>query len=218
MPDNFSTELSQQIAAGCEAQGLPFTQEIIDKLAAFVTLLSRWNRVYNLTAVRQTADMVDRHLMDSLIVLPWITGPDLLDIGSGAGLPGLPLAIVNADLKVTCLDGNAKKTRFIQQVIGELGLQNVQVVHQRVEKYFPERRYRQLTSRAFASLQQMHENSRHLCLDGGELLAMKGVNPLDELAVLRHMGCKPQVIELQIPGQQAARHLVRWTPGAIKTT
>lgn len=213
-----NTELSQQITAGCEAQGLSVRQEIIDKLAAFVTLLSRWNRVYNLTAVRQTTDMVDRHLMDSLIVLPWITGPDLLDIGSGAGLPGLPLAIVNADLKVTCVDGSAKKTRFMQQAIGELGLQNVQVVHQRVEKYFPERRYQQLISRAFASLQQMHEKSYHLCLDDGDLLAMKGVNPLDELAVLRDMGCKPQVIELHIPGQQAARHLVRWAPGVIKTT
>ncbi len=213
-----SAELATQIAAGCEAQQLPVTQEVIHKLAAFVKLLFKWNQVYNLTSVRKTADMVDRHILDSLIVMPWIKGPDLLDVGSGAGLPGLPLAIVKPDLVVTCLDANAKKTRFMQQAISVLGLQNVQLVHCRVETFQPERPFHQVISRAFSSLQQMHEKSAPLCQAKGELLAMKGVNPVEELAVLRAIGCEPQVIKLQIPGQDAQRHLVKWTPsGASKT-
>lgn len=213
-----SAELARQIAAGCAAQGLPVKQEVIDKLAAFVKLLSRWNQVYNLTAVRQMSDMVDRHLMDSLIVMPWITGPDVLDVGSGAGLPGLPLAMVKPELAVTCLDANAKKTRFIQQVIGELGLLNVQVIHQRVEKFLPEKKFRQVISRAFSSLQQMHEHCLHLCQIDGEMLAMKGVNPVEELSALRSLGCEPQVIDLKIPGQDTERHLVRWTPSGANET
>jgi 16S rRNA (guanine527-N7)-methyltransferase len=210
-------ELRQLIQQGCEAQCVPVTQEVVDKLTAFVKLLSKWNRVYNLTSVRRPDEMVNRHIQDSLIVLPWITGPDLLDVGSGAGLPGLPLAMVKPELTVTCLDANAKKTRFIQQAVSELDLQNVRVEHQRVEKYRPEAQFHQVISRAFSSLQQMQESAGHLCLSNGELLAMKGANPVEELSVLRNMGYAPQVSVLQVPGLDAQRHLVRWMPsGAIK--
>ena len=213
-----SAELSEKIATGCAAQDLKVTKEVIDKLTAFVKLLSKWNRVYNLTSVRLPDDMVNRHIQDSLIVLPWITGPDLLDVGSGAGLPGLPLAMVKPELSVTCLDANAKKTRFIQQVVSELDLQNVQVEHQRAEKYQPESPFHQVISRAFSSLLQMQKSAGHLCLSNGEMLAMKGMKPTEELSVLRTMGYKPQVIGLQIPSLDAERHLIKWMPSGATNT
>jgi 16S rRNA (guanine527-N7)-methyltransferase len=207
-----SAELQQLIETGCKAQRLPVTQEVVDKLTAFVTLLAKWNRVYNLTAVRQPADMVDRHILDSLVVLPWIKGPNLLDVGSGAGIPGLPLAIVKPDVAVTCLDASAKKVRFMCQAVSELGLQNVQVKNQRVEQYIADAPFQQVISRAFSSLLAMHQNTAHVCAANGELLAMKGTIPTEELMALQALGLNTQVIELHVPGLDAERHLVRWSP------
>lgn len=210
--------LVEPIRYGCEALGLAIGGERIDKLAAFVTLLARWNRVYNLTAVRQPGDMVGRHLLDSLAVMAWVSGPDLLDVGSGAGVPGLPLAIARPELAVTCLDASAKKARFMRQAISELGLQNVQVEHRRVEQFQPETPYRQVISRAFSSLQAMQQKTARLCAVDGQLLAMKGTRPGEELLALQTMGYEPQVIELQVPGLDAKRHLIAWSPGGVTVT
>ncbi len=209
---NLPDTLRPQIEAGCNDLNLSPSSATIDKLAAFVTLLDKWNRVYNLTAVRKPTDMVSRHLLDSLAVLPWITGPSLLDIGSGAGLPGLPLAILRPELNVVCVDAGAKKARFLRQAVAELDLHNVQVENQRVENFSSADGFQQLISRAFASLAAMHTQAGHLCAASGQMLAMKGASPTAELAELQKLGLSPDVVSLQVPDLDAERHLVRWLP------
>ncbi|HSW51993.1 MAG TPA: 16S rRNA (guanine(527)-N(7))-methyltransferase RsmG, partial [Sulfuricaulis sp.] len=166
---------------------------------------------YNLTAVRDPEQMVPRHLLDSLSVLPYLQGPRVLDIGTGAGLPGIPLALARPDLEFTLLDSNAKKTRFATQALHELGLKNVAVVQERVEKFHPAEKFDTLIARAFASIPDMLAASRHLCAPHGRFLVMKGVFPQEELAAVTD-GYRAEVKALTIPGLDAARHMVILTP------
>jgi len=182
------------------------------QLIAYVHLLSKWNAAYNLTAVREPQAMVPRHLLDSLTLLPYLQGTRLLDVGSGAGLPGIPLAVARPDLAFTLIDANAKKTRFIVQVIGELGLKNVEVIQTRVENYRPAQKFDTLMSRAFASIADMLNNTQHLCAPTGRFLAMKGVYPQEELAAIPADYAVQEVVALQVPGLDAARHVVIITP------
>jgi 16S rRNA (guanine527-N7)-methyltransferase len=204
-------KLEKLLQQGLREMGLDLTAPVRKKLLNFLELLEKWNRAYNLTAVRDPEQMVPRHLLDSLTVLPYLQGPRVLDIGTGAGLPGIPLALARPDLDFTLLDSNAKKTRFATQALHELGLKNVAVVQERVEKFHPEIKFDTLIARAFASIPDMLAASRHLCAPRGRFLVMKGVFPQEELAAVTD-GYEAEVKALRIPGLDAARHVVILVP------
>lgn len=178
-----------------------------ERLLAYLALLARWNRAYNLTAVRDPAQMVRRQLLDSLSILPWVDAGPVLDVGTGAGLPGIPLAIARADLPFVLLDTNGKKTRFVQQAVGELGLDNVEVVRARAESLQRPAQFARICSRAFATLADMVAATRGLLADDGSWLAMKGAAPHAELRDLP-TGLVARVEALHVPGEVGARHLV----------
>lgn len=182
-----------------------------EQLLAFVALLARWNQAFNLTAVREPVDMVPRHLLDSLAVLPWITDGPVLDLGTGAGLPGIPLALARPDLGFTLLDANGKKTRFVRQAIAELRLINCEVLQARAQTYRPAAKFATMVARAVAPLAQLCEDSGHLGAPGGRLLALKGRLPVDELAelaALAHDRPAATAHRLSVPGVDGERHLI----------
>ncbi|KAA0873753.1 16S rRNA (guanine(527)-N(7))-methyltransferase RsmG [Nitrincola tapanii] len=200
--------LKAQLAAGISALGLAISAPQQDSLYQYLCLLMKWNQAYNLTAVRDASEMVNRHLLDSLSVLPYVQPQGrLLDVGSGPGLPGIPLAICYPELKVTTLDSNGKKTRFQQQAKFELGLENLEVVQSRVEKLVREP-FDQVISRAFASLEDMLNWSGHLCAPSGVCLAMKGVYPEQELQAIPQGFALKACHSLAVPGTPGERHLL----------
>lgn len=210
--------IEQGIAQGVVRMGIDAPEGAVACLATYVALLERWNRVYNLTAVRRAEDMVTRHILDSLSILPWLQGPQILDVGSGAGLPGIPLAIVRPELDFVLLDSNAKRTRFMIQAAAELRLTNVQVVRCRVEDYQPEiGGFDSVLSRAFASLAEFLTHAGRLCAPAGRLLAMKGVHPDDELGRLPAGFVVVGVYALKVPGLDAQRHIVHFAPASGMT-
>ncbi len=178
----------------------------ITSLLALIQLIAKWNKAYNLTAVREPLEMVDLHLLDSLAILPHLPGGRIADIGTGAGIPGIPLAICRPDCQFTLVDSNSKKTRFVQQAVLELKLNNVEVVHARVEQLTPTALFDAVLTRAFASLPDIIKLTGHLLTENGVLLAMKGQTPSDELAGINTVS---QVIPLHVPGIDAERCLVR---------
>lgn len=204
--------LEKRLQQGLQDMGLKLASPGPEKLLEFLRLLEKWNKTYNLTAVRDPEQMVSRHLLDSLSVLPFLQGQRVLDIGTGPGLPGIPLALALPDLEFTLLDSNAKKTRFATQALHELGLKNARVVQDRVEKFHPPEKFDTLIARAFASIPDMLAASRHLCAPAGRFLVMKGVFPQEELAAVTD-GYRADVKALTIPGLDAARHMVILTPG-----
>ena len=199
--------VQEDIQRGCVALGLAPDVAVAERLAALVALLVKWNRVYNLTAVREPHAMVVRHILDSLVVLPFLTRGRLLDAGTGAGLPGLPIAIVRPDLSLTLLDSNAKKVRFVRQAATELGLDNLDVVQQRMEQYRPAQSFDMVISRAVASIGAMYRDTAHLVRPGGRFLCMKGARPDAEIAAFGPPG-QLHVEALKVPGLDAERHLV----------
>ena len=203
--------LEKILQQGLQEMGVDLNAAAARGLINFLALLEKWNRTYNLTAIRDPEQMVPRHLLDSLTVLPYLQGPRVLDIGTGAGLPGIPLALARPELEFTLLDSNAKKTRFATQAAHELGLKNIVIVQERVEKFHPERKFDTLMARAFASIPDMLAASRHLCAPHGRFLVMKGVFPQEELAAVTE-GFRAEVKALHVPGLDAARHLVILAP------
>ena len=206
--------IEQAIIEGCERLDLRLPDGACAHLAAYLTLLERWNRAYNLTAVREPEAMVVRHLLDSLSILPWLEGPRVLDVGSGAGLPGIPLAIARPECQFCLLDSNGKRTRFLTQVTAELHLPNVGVVRSRVEDYRPATLFNSVVSRAFATLAELVVDAGRLCAPTGRLLAMKGVFPDDELARLPSAYQVVGVYPLRVPHLDAERHLVHLAPAS----
>jgi 16S rRNA (guanine527-N7)-methyltransferase len=204
--------VESQLAAGIAALGLVLPDGAETKLLAYLALLEKWNRVYNLTAVRDTERMVSHHLLDSLAAVPYFQGRAVLDVGSGGGLPGIPLAIVRPELKVTLIDSIAKKTAFLLQVKAELGLANLNVVTSRVEDYRPEMRFDVITSRAFSDLKEFATLTRHLLTPAGCWLAMKGLMPHEEIASLPDWVKVSANRALAVPGLQANRHLIVLEP------
>ncbi len=204
--------IEQRLHQGITNLGLDLPPVAETQLLQFLQLLAKWNQAYNLTAVRDPQEMVTRHLLDSLVLLPYVQGPRVLDIGTGPGLPGLPLAVARPEYSFTLLDANAKKTRFVTQAVGELGLKNVEVVQSRVENYRPVEKFDTLVARAFSSIADMLANTHHLCAPGGRFLAMKGVYPEAELAAIPAGYAVSEVAVLQVPGLDAARHLAIITP------
>ena len=192
--------------------GLVLETRCVQQLVQFLRLLEKWTRTHNLTAVRDPQQMVSRHLLDSLAALPYVRGPNVIDIGTGAGLPGIVLACARPDLSFTLLDSNRKKLAFVRQAAHALSLRNVTVVASRAEEFSVERPFATLISRAFASIPDMLAACGHLAGPDSRILAMKGLLPRDELAQLPPSFQVTEVIALQIPGLDAERHLVIITP------
>ncbi|NQZ52773.1 MAG: 16S rRNA (guanine(527)-N(7))-methyltransferase RsmG [Piscirickettsiaceae bacterium] len=201
------TDLQRPLQQGCETLGIDLTTVQIEQLVAYVQLLVKWNKTYNLTSVRDPAEMISRHILDSLAILPYLTGKTLLDVGTGAGLPGIPVAIARPDITVTLLDSNAKKTRFLQQAKAELSLTNVTVVNARIEQAnLP--KFAMVTARAFATIKDIIDLAGGHCDDAGCLLLMKGTHPQGELDVIGEQFEVKEIVPLAIPGSSAERHLV----------
>jgi len=204
--------IEQQLKAGIAALGLALPEGAEAKLLAYLALLDKWNRVYNLTAVRDAERMVSHHLLDSLAAVPFFQGESVLDVGSGGGLPGIPLAIARPQVRVTLIDSIAKKTAFLLQAKAELGLGNLTVVTGRVEDYRPAEGFDVITSRAFSDLKEFVALTRHLLKPGGCWLAMKGLYPNEEITQLPP-GVKVSADHaLVVPGLDATRHLIVLEP------
>ncbi|TDX28795.1 16S rRNA m(7)G-527 methyltransferase [Modicisalibacter xianhensis] len=199
----------QRLDQGLDRLGIAIDTQARERLLALLALLHKWNRAYNLTAVRSAEEMVTRHLLDSASVMPLVRGPRLLDVGSGPGLPGLVLAILDPQLAVTLLDSNGKKVRFQRQAVLELGLDNVTPVQARVEAYRVEAPFEQIISRAFASLSDFVELTEPLLAADGEWLAMKGRAAEQESQALPASIALVERRELHVPGDEASRQLLR---------
>lgn len=200
------------LASGLNQLGLDLPADAQQKLLAFRDLLLKWNKTYNLTALRDPAQAISHHLLDSLAILPHVGDGPLLDVGAGGGLPGIPLAIARPPLSVSMVDTVQKKATFLQQAAIELGLKNVAVHHARVEEMRGQ--YAQISSRAFAEIGLFIELTRHLLAPGGRWLAMKGVRPDDEIAALPADIVVEKVIPLHVPGLDAERHLILLKAGS----
>ena len=198
--------LRARLDEGLAGLGLTLDEARKDRLLDYLALLSRWNRAYNLTAVDEPAAMVDRHLVDSLSILPWIDGEEIVDAGTGAGLPGVVLAIACPERRFVLVDSNGKKVRFLRQVRRELGLDNIEPVHARLEEFVPERAPDQVVARALAPLPRLVEQLGHLLAGGATLLAMKGRLEDDECAAVAD-AYNVERIELNVPGAGGARSL-----------
>jgi 16S rRNA (guanine527-N7)-methyltransferase len=218
--DNLSSEASscanlsaeKTLARGLEALGMACPEEIKRQLMAFIDLLHKWNRVYNLTAIRDKPKMVTHHLLDSMAVAPFLCGTDVLDVGSGAGLPGVPLALLLPERRFVLIDSNAKKTRFLHQAKAELGLTNLTIETARVEDLPVTQTFDTVISRAFTSISQFMLTSGAHCKPSGVIIAMKGEYPVAELQAMPGAYAVKAVLRLSVPFLNAQRHIVKIVP------
>lgn len=207
-------EWAQILAAGIAELGLEVSAGQQEKLLKYIALLHKWNKAFNLTSVRDPVEMVPRHLLDSLAVSVYLQGGRVLDVGTGPGLPGIPLAILYPERHFTLLDSNGKKTRFVRQAAMELELKNVEVVHTRVENFHPSTNFHCILTRAFASLPEIVKLTRPLLTEDGRLLAMKGRYPEEELADLDAAHWRLEVVSLKVPLLEGERHLIAICPAS----
>jgi 16S rRNA (guanine527-N7)-methyltransferase len=205
------SRIQQQIEHGLSALELADVRGLAAKLVEYLELLAKWNETYNLTAVRVPEEMVTRHLMDSLVILPFIGAVRVLDVGTGAGLPGLVLAMASPAQQFVLLDSAGKKTRFVEHAASRLGLGNVEVVKARAEDYQDAEGFGVVLSRAFASVADFIRIAGHLARDDGRLLAMKGALPEAELENLPPGWRLAAVHELAVPGLLGRRHLLEFS-------
>lgn len=199
---------ARELQQGLTALRLKLPPQEVKRLLDYLALLAKWNKVYNLTALREPQRMVSQHLLDCLAVVPHIEANHVLDVGSGAGLPGIPMAIACSNWRVTLIDSSHKKAAFLQQAAIELKLSNVTVCCERVEAWQPEQKFDLIISRAFSDLVEFVTLSKHLLHEGGSFAAMKGVYPQEEIAQLPSAYRLVRAIPLTIPGLKAQRHLV----------
>ena len=212
-PDFDPGAVRRSLDAGLASMAVAVDASARDRLIEYLRILSRWNRAYNLTAVRDPLKMVSRHLLDSLAVLPYLQGEQCLDVGSGAGLPGLVLAVARPQHAWVLLDSSAKKCRFLTHTRIQLALENVRVERSRVEDFHPETRFSTIISRALSSLAEFVAGSERLLAPGGRLLAMKGRDPEHELSALGRYAEQAEVVLVRLPGlEDGSRHLVIVTP------
>lgn len=204
-------DLLSRIVEGARELELDLDPDQARRLLDYIQEIARWGRAYNLTAIREPAQMVPLHLLDSLAVVPHVRGPRVLDLGTGAGLPGIPLAVLRPDYEVWLMDSSAKKCRFLRHIASRLGLEKVQVVQSRAENYRPDHGFDTVVSRAVGALGLLMDFSAHLVRPGGRLLAMKGQYPEAELAALEQPDDRwtvDEVLALKPPGVEGERHLV----------
>jgi 16S rRNA (guanine527-N7)-methyltransferase len=199
--------LQDDLSRGITTLGLD-ADTLSPPLLAYLTLLDRWNRTYNLTAIRDPREMVTRHLLDSLALHPFVDSEALADLGTGPGLPGIPLAIAKPQLRVTLVERNGKKARFLREAVRTLGLTNARVAESRAEALEEPSAYDAITARALDTLVGIIEVGGHLLKPGGKLLAMKGVRPEEEIAALPAGWTVSAVNALTVPGLVGERHLV----------
>lgn len=201
-------QLRQQLTDILNELQLTLSASVQDKIIHFLDLLVLWNKSYNLTAIRDPEEMMIKHIADSLAVVPFIKAHRIIDIGSGAGFPGIPLALFFSETQWTLLDSNGKKTRFLLQAKAELKLSNVEVVQARIDEYRPQHCYDGLISRAWTQLDLMLPQIHHVCCQPATLWVMKGKYPQEELEKIKQ---PYQVQALQVPGLSDERHLVSIT-------
>jgi len=201
-------ERADTLTLGAAVLGIPLGGDQLARLLAFLDLLQRWNRAFNLTAIRDPAVMVSHHLLDSLAVAPFLQGETVLDLGTGAGLPGLPLAIAEPSRRFSLLDSNAKKVRFVRQAVLDLNLTNVEPIQSRIESYRPGRKFSTIVARAVASIADLHAQTVPLLESPGRLLVMKGRYPGDELSHPALAGLELVVRPLCVPYLGGERHLI----------
>jgi len=202
------SELQQQLQTGIQQLGLELSPERLAALQLYLELLEKWNRSFNLSGIKDLQQMVSLHILDSLAISPYLHGDTILDVGSGAGLPGIPLAIFNPDKEFILLDSNGKKIRFLFQVKLALKLNNVSIENKRVEHYDCHRQIDIVISRAFSSLARLVELCSRAAGNRGLLLAMKGTYPQQEIAELPEGVEVTQAVQLQVPGIEASRYLI----------
>lgn len=200
--------MEQQLEHGLAQAGLVLSSQQQKQLLDYVRLLHKWNKAYNLTSVRHPDDMVVKHILDSLVVSPHLKGQQFIDVGTGPGLPGIPLAIANPDKQFTLLDSLGKRIRFIRQVLHELELTNVTPVQSRVEDFTPDRGFDAVLSRAFASMSDMVSWCHHLPHEQGCFYALKGQVDQHEIDALPADCSVTDIKALKVPGLEGARHLV----------
>lgn len=199
----------RELVDGVAALGLVLPDQSIKCLLDYLELMERWNQRINLTAINDPVQRVVRHLLDSLSILPHLPQGRILDLGTGAGLPGIPLAIADPSSHWTLLDSSVKRISFLRVVITRLGIKNVELVHSRIEDYQPNQGFDAVVTRAFASLSKMADNAERLLVEGGSLLAMKGKAPHTEITELDPGRFTVELVELQVPHLDEARHLVK---------
>jgi 16S rRNA (guanine527-N7)-methyltransferase len=206
----------QELELGIKTLGLNCSTHQVEQLIAYLEMLQRWNKAYNLTAIREPIQMVRLHLLDSLAVHPFIKdAKDIIDVGTGPGLPGIPLAILNPDINFTLLDSNGKKTRFLFQAINDLSLANAREINQRVEKYQPEQFFDIVLSRAFSSISDMLTQCSHLVSNSGCFLAMKGKKPDSELSQIAKEYKVVDLSQINVPQVDSERHLIKITKTGV---
>ena len=204
-------DLLSRIESGARELGIELDPDQGGQLLVYIQEMVRWGRAYNLTAIREPGQMVPLHLLDSLTVVPYVLGSRILDLGTGAGLPGIPLAVLRPDYEVWLMDSSAKKCRFLRHIASRLGLEKVRVVQSRAENYRPDHGFDTVVSRAVGALGLLMDLSAHLVRPGGRLLAMKGQYPEAELAALSDPDDRwtvDEILALQAPGVEGDRHLV----------
>lgn len=206
------TALSVNLETGLETLGLQVSADAREKLLRFIGLLLKWNRVYNLTALRDPDAVLSTHILDSLSVLGHLPTGSLVDVGSGGGLPGIPLAICAPGRRVTLVESSQKKSAFQRQATIELGLNNVQVVCERAEAFRPNDKFDVVISRAFSSMADFVKVAAHLCAPSGRFAAMKGIFPTQEISELPPLFHVEQTIALDVPGVKGSRHLILIRP------
>jgi 16S rRNA (guanine527-N7)-methyltransferase len=203
------SDLREQLSDGLDKLGLENSPELLSSLLEFRSLLSKWNKIYNLTAIRDPETMISYHFLDSLSVSPYLRGRRVLDIGTGPGLPGIPLAMLHSDKFFVLIDSNGKKARFVRQAVLELGLTNIEVIQDRVERFKNELLFDTIVTRAFSATSGILSHSAHLLKEGGRLLAMRGRLPDRETC---YPGFRSTVIPIRVPGVPAERHILMLTP------
>lgn len=204
--DSKEIELVQiKIQNGIETLGLKISDEKLSILLQFIELLIKWNKAYNLTSIRDIDSIVTKHILDSLSIVPYIKGHRILDVGTGAGFPGFPLALSLSDAQFVLLDSNGKKTRFLAYAVASLGITNIEVVQARVENYHPTTRFESIVVRAFSSIDNIIASTKDLIVPQGRLLIMKGAYPASELEKISD---RVKVYPLLVPGLEEQRHLV----------
>jgi 16S rRNA (guanine527-N7)-methyltransferase len=196
------------LARGAAALGIALSHQQLARLLGFLDLLARWNRRFNLTAIRDPMAMVSHHVLDSLAVAPYLQGESILDLGTGAGLPGLPLAIAEPSRRFWLLDSNGRKVRFVRQAVLDLGLTNVEPVQSRIESYRPGRKFSTIVTRAVASTPELHAQTVPLLASPGLLLVMKGRYPGEELAHPALAALDLAIRSLNVPLLDGERHLI----------